>query len=229
MGDERILERVCASSSPMVALLSHASWWDPLLALLIWRRFLADRDIMMPMDEAQLRRFGFFRRLGVFGIDPDDPKSFDGMRNHVIQRFARGDRVVLGLTPQGRFTDPREPMRLRPGAAAIAAALPETPGVVAVSVEYVFWQDARPEVLIAVEEVDAPEGDGSTAAWQRSMSDAMIRSRDRLAESAIARRSEDFNIVIGAGARINPLMDAWLRWRGQGGEIEARRRTETTG
>ena len=228
-GDGRAFEEADASPRPLIALLSHASWWDPLLALLLWRRYLSRRDILMPMDVAQLRRFGFFRRLGVFGIDPDDPRSLAGMRRHVAARFDRGDPVMLGLTPQGRFSDPREPIRLRPGAAAIAASLPVPPNVLAVSVEYAFWQDARPEVLISATTVEPPTESASTAAWQRAMTDAMGRSRSRLADAAIDRRPEAFDLVLDAGARINPIMDAWLRWRGQSGGIDSRRGREAAG
>ena len=67
------------------------------------------------------------------------------MKRHVLERLERSPGTLLGLTPQGRFTDPREPIRLRPGAAAIAASCERSPRVVVVSIEYVFWQDARPE------------------------------------------------------------------------------------
>ena len=227
-GDERVLDEVDASRRPTIILISHASWWDPLLGLLLWRRCFPNRDIFLPMDESQLRRFAFFRRIGVFGIDPDNPKSLDAMRRHVLDRFSESDTALLGLTPQGRFTDPREPVRLRPGAAAIAASLPEPPEVAVISVEYVFWQDARPEVLVSTVRVTPPEGT-STASWQRRFTDAMSAARDRLATAAIGRRPEDFNVIVGAGAKINPFMDAWLRWRGQSGGIEARRNSEAAG
>lgn len=228
-GDGTVLEEAAGSPRPVIALLSHASWWDPLLMLLLWRRYLSARDIIAPMDAEQLRRFGFFRRLGVFGIDPDDARSLDAMRGHVLARFERGDPVMLGLTPQGRFTDPREPIRLRPGAAAIAASSPIAPEVVSISVEYAFWQDARPEILVSVTKVDTPATSLSTAAWQRVLTDAMVRSQERLAAAAIDRRPEAFDLVLDAGARINPIMDLWLKWRGQSGGIEARRSREATG
>ncbi len=228
-GDDATLEEAAGSPRPLIALLSHASWWDPLLTLLLWRRYLSRRDILAAMDAEQLRRFGFFRRLGVFGIDPDDARSLDAMRRHVLERFQRSDPVVLVLTPQGRFTDPREPIRLRPGAAAIAAASPIPPEVVSISVEYAFWQDARPEILVSATKVDTPVSSSSTAAWQRVLTDAMVRSQERLATAAIDRRPEAFDLVLDAGARINPVMDLWLRWRGQSGGIEARRNGEATG
>ena len=176
-----------AADGPFLGLLSHASWLDPLVGLLVWRQLLPDRDLRMPMDAEQLARFGFFKRLGVFGIDPDDPASLDAMRRFVLDHFATGVRPALGLTPQGRFTDPREPVRLRPGAAAIAAAAPSNTAVVAIAVEYVFWQDQRPEILISATRCPRPTGPASTTGWHRAMTEAFSDAAARLAAAAIAR------------------------------------------
>lgn len=231
LGDGEKLASLNGLDEPVIALQSHASWWDPLIALVIWNRYLGSRDLLMPMDVEQLARFGFFRRLGVFGIDPDDPASLEAMRGYVLDRFEDvRARPTLGLTPQGRFTDPREAIRLRPGAAAIAAASPRPPRVVTVAIEYPFWQDQRPEVLIAVSTCEAPDSGTSsrpsTADWHRSMTAAMTDAAQRLRAAAIDRSPAAFEPVdrrLGGEARINPMMDAWLRLRGRSGGIEARR------
>ncbi|MAH65516.1 MAG: hypothetical protein CMJ27_03875 [Phycisphaerae bacterium] len=229
-GSREVLDSLASPQTPVIAMFTHASWWEPLVGLMLWNRFLADRDIFLPMERDQLRRFRFFRRLGAFGIDPDDPTSLELMRDHVLRRFADRPSSLLGLTPQGRFTDPRAPIRLRPGAAAIAAAVPNPPTVVTVAVEYVFWQDARPEMLVAVEACDPPAV-GTTAGWHRRMSAAFAATSERLASAAIARDPDAFELVAGGAARINPVMDAWLRLRGRQGGIGATRRdpSEATG
>lgn len=222
-GDDDIVRAVNAAETPLLALLSHASWWDPLIGLVFWRHLLPDRDLRMPMDAEQLSRFGFFKRLGVFGIAPDDARSLSAMRDHTLDHFAHGVRPALGLTPQGRFTDPREPVRLRPGAAAIAAATPGDLGVLAVAVEYCFWQDQRPEILISATRCSRPSDASSTSAWQRAMSASFTDATTRLATAAIAREPEAFVELTGGGDRIHPVMDAWLRLTGRGGGISARR------
>ena len=223
-GDDEVIRTAAAADGPFLGLLSHASWWDPLVGLLVWRRLLPDRDLRMPMDAEQLARFGFFKRLGVFGIDPDDPASLDAMRRFVLDHFATGTRPALGLTPQGRFTDPREPVRLRPGAAAIAAAAPDDTTVVAIAVEYVFWQDQRPEILISATRATRPATiNATTTAWQRAMTEAFTDATARLADAAIARDPDAFVELVGGGDRIHPVMDAWHRLTGRGGGIAARR------
>ena len=53
----------------------------------------------------------------------------------------------------------------------------------------------------------------------------------RLASAAIARDPDAFELVAGGAARINPVMDVWLRLRGKQGGIRASRRdpSEATG
>ena len=235
-GDAQALRTMDLAEAPTILLLSHPSWWDPLVGLVIWHLYLPSRDVLFPMDATQLARFPFFRRVGSFGIDPDDPASLDSMRRYVLDHFDRSEaRPLLGLTPQGRFTDPREPIRLRPGAAAIAAGSSTPPKVVAVAAEYPFWQDQRPELLLAATACDPPspgaDGRISTADWQRSMTQAMQDAASRLSEAAIRREPASFEAIdprLAGEARINPFMDAWLRLRGRSGGIDARRENPET-
>ena len=150
-----------------------------------------------------------------------------------VERFvASGDRQTLGLTPQGRFTDAREPIRLRPGAASIAAASPVRPEVIAVAVKYPFWQDKQPEMLVSISPVPPPEAEEPTTGdWQRVMTAAMVDASNRLSAASVSRDSrafEDLDPDHESRSRINPIMDGWLRLRGRSGAIQARDKGEAT-
>jgi len=212
------------TTTPLLVLLNHASWWDPLVAFHLARRLVPERPTLAPMDREQLERFGFFRRIGVFGIDPDDTESLDEMRDYVLGELTRNPATSIWLTPQGRFTDIREPIRIRPGAASIASALGGV-RTVSMSIEYIFWQDARPEVLVRLQDVEPPDRT-STAGWQRTMTRAMQENADALAELARRRDPEFFATDIGDRTRTSPVYDLLLRLRGRGGEIAARRDTD---
>lgn len=212
-------ERWRSHQGPLLLLLNHASWWDPILLAFLQGVWCPDRRVLAAMDRVQLERFTMFRRMGVFGIDPDDPASLPAMVDHVQQTVADEPRTVVMLTPQGRFTDVREPIRLRPGAAAIAARLPNVRAV-ALALEYPLWLDAKPEVLLRFSDVDSPEV-SSTAAWQRTLTAAMQANADALATESIARDPMRFDIIVGGGAaRVNPFYDAWLRLTGRGTAID---------
>lgn len=215
------LEKLAKSDRPAVILLNHSSWWDPLVAVLASSAHLPGRRGIAPIDSAQLKRFGFFRRIGMFGIDPDSPESMQAMRTYVLDCFRKDPRLVLWLTPQGRFTDVRDPIRIRPGAAGIASAHGDL-DVLSLSIEYCYWQESRAEVLMRASTIEAP-GEPSTASWQRAMTSGMQQNSDVLAELVRSREDSSFQEIVGDRARTSFFYDLMLRARGRGGEIAARR------
>ncbi len=198
---------------PVIVLLNHPSWWDPIAAALLGYRLLPSRSVAAPIDADQLRRFRFLRRIGLFGITPDDPASAAAMSRYLAERFAAEPRPTLWITPQGEFTDVRAAIRLRPGAAMIAAGHPRA-RILCAALEYAFWDDPKPEILIRLEPctTDRP----TTTGWLRAMTNAMQRNQEALAHLVIARSPEPFSVLVGGGGeRINPAYDLWLRLRGR--------------
>ena len=91
-----------------------------------------------------LRQYGFFERIGVFGVDrtrPAAPRDFlRAARRHPVAP----DRL-LWITAQGRFADVRErPLGLRPGVARLAELAPDAP-FLPLAVEYAFWNERGAE------------------------------------------------------------------------------------
>jgi len=216
------LRSFAAGGGPMVMLGNHQSWWDPLVAVLVTGEVIPDRKMLAVMDASELERFGIFRRLGVFGLDPDDPASQGVMVSYLERLFARDSSQAFWITPQGRFTDVRSPIRLRPGAAAVAARL-EGVRVGCVHMDYVFWNEPKPELLIRFEEAGVPDR-LSTTGWLRTMTAAMERNRDACGALAMARDAEPFVTIAGrGGAGASGVYGAWLRIRGRGGELGAKR------
>ena len=213
---------------PVIMLGNHPSWWDPLVAVLLSATQTPARPMMAVMDADELERFGFFRRLGVMGVDPDDPSSLEPMVSYLEGEFARERRSTLWITPQGHFTDVRAPLRLRPGAARLAARLPGV-RVGALAMEFCFWDEQLPQLCIRYVEVATPERE-TTTGWLRSMSEAMRSNQEALAALVIARRADPFTVIGGKGvAGHNPVYDLWLRLRGRGGALGARRRAKADG
>ena len=132
-GTREVLEGLKEIEGPLIIAMNHVSWWDPLTGMMLHGRFLPEHELSAPMDSTQLVKFGFFRRLGVFGLDPDDPRSLEHMNQWVKQRFEAEPRTVFWLYPQGRFEDVREAVRPRPGMAVNAASLLTSAYVGAVS------------------------------------------------------------------------------------------------
>lgn len=209
---------------PLLILLSHSSWWDPLVSLVLHRHFTPDREPMAPMDASQLRKFGIFKKIGIFGLDPDDPRSLEAMGAYVAERFTNNPRASLWITPQGRFTDVRAPIEIRPGGAAIAA---RTPGisVLCLAIEYGFWTDQKPEVFLSLRPVAAADGrENSTAAWHRAILEGMSENNRTLSDAVISRDPANFIAVFDSKSRAgtNWWYDLWLKVRGRTPHVEDR-------
>ena len=96
---------------------------------------------------------------------------------------------------------------------------------VSVAIEYVFWQESRPEALVRIHDVEPPE-QPTTAGWQRAMTSAMQANADALEILARERNPDHFESIVGDRARTSPVYDLMLKLRGRGGEIAARRDTD---
>lgn len=228
-GSAEVLAGIAGSARPTILLLSHASWWDPIVAIWIWDRFFGARGAAGPMHRRELERFRFFRSVGIFGIDPDDPASLEAMREYLRPRMADGGEVLL-LTPQGTLTDVRAPIRLRPGAAAMAASLPQVE-VIAVAIEYAFWLDQRAEVFLRAVRVPPAADDRapSTADWHRAMQVSMQENAAALAAQVIARDPAAFEVLVGGETSVHPVYDWWLRLWGRDGAIDGEGRSRGRG
>lgn len=221
-GGQALAAQLDTDPRPVILLLNHSSWWDPLIGFAVGSNLLQSRIGIAPMDRSQLERFSFFRKLGLFGIDPDNPASMSAMLDYATSFVRNSTRPTIALTPQGRFTDVREPIVLRPGAAALCSTLGDVRAAI-LSIEYAFWQDQRPEVFLRLADVHAPQSP-STTGWQRALTAAMTDSCQALAAMVIARDPTAFDPLLArAGSSVNPVYDLFLKLRGKSGEIAARR------
>lgn len=219
---EAALARMAAESGPQIVVMSHASWWDPVLAAFLWRRSTPTREVYAPIDRRSLAQFRFLRSLGLFGVDPDDPRSLEAIVDYAEARVREASaarrEIAFWLTPQGRFTDVRTPARPRPGAAVLAARL-GVGRVWAIAVEYAFWNERRPEVFLHASEVvparRGPAGRAASASdWQRAIAEGMDANRVDLARRVIARDATAFVDRLGGTGGVHPVYDLWLRLRG---------------
>ncbi len=196
---------------PLVIFLNHSSWWDPLVCVLLARKFFANRLSFAPIDTAMLERYRFFKRLGFFGVD----QSVTGARD-----FIRTSRAILAsplhalwMTPQGRFIDTRErPLQLQGGLGALAALCRSTM-FLPLAIEYTFWTEPRPEILLSFGEpiIPARETSGSVGQWTERLSNALEETQDELAARSCRREPNEWLVLNRGASGVNPFYDAW-RW-----------------
>ncbi|MFG0307239.1 MAG: hypothetical protein ACF8Q5_13600 [Phycisphaerales bacterium JB040] len=215
---EDSIREAAERDAPLLVVSNHPGWWDPLVLFLIGDRYFPDRPTSGPIDAAQWRKFSALKRVGLFGLDTEHPDAFDALVAHCTRLCAHSPRTAFGITAQGAFTDVRAPVRLRPGAAALASALPN-PSVLAVNLEYAFWNEPKPEAFLHARGVQPPDS-ASTTSWQRALTRTLRHGSETLSGLVIAREPDAFRLFSqrrGGRAHasgVTPLHDLWMRLRG---------------
>lgn len=86
---------------------NHFSWWDGFFIYYIIKKF-SSRDLYIMMLEDQLKKYSFFKKLGAFSINQQNPKSIIESINYA-STLIRSDSYLV-IYPQGEI----EPYEKRP-------------------------------------------------------------------------------------------------------------------
>lgn len=200
------------SGKPLVIYLNHPSWWDPMICILLARRFWPDRQHYAPIDAAALQRYRFFQKLGFFGVEQESRRG-GAMFLRTAKAILRQPSATLWITAQGEFTDPRSrPIRLRPGLGHLLPHL-ENGTVLPLAIEYPFWDERHPEVLTAF---GAPidlslETPRPADEWTALLESRLQQTTDLLSTAAISRDPARFNRLRDGSAGVSFFYDLWLR------------------
>lgn len=212
------LDRLDGLDGPLLVYANHSGWWDPMVAFLLGGELLGRRRHYAPMDAAALKKYRILSWLGVFPVEVSSSRG--------AVRFLRtGEAIlrgggVLWVTPQGRFSDVRErPIAFKPGMAALAARIPGC-AVLPMAIEYVFWDERTPEVLLQLGEPVRVGVGETTEALETRLKMALSSVMEDLKVRAMSRDARRFERILvrgrvgvggfyGAGKRVK----AWLTRR----------------
>lgn len=207
-------------SVPVIACLNHASWWDPLVGLILAFQLLGDRRHHAPIDAEGLRKYPFLWRAGFFPVERD---SLAGARRFLDQAGALCQQpgVAIWITPQGRFVDPRErPVELESGLGHLLHRL-DRAVVWPLAMEYPFWEERTPEALVLSGEPLWVEGgrEHSPREWTARVARRLEEAQDELRELAVKRDEDSLPLLISGSHGVGGIYDAWkslvARLRGQ--------------
>ncbi len=200
---------------PLIIFLNHASWWDPLVCLLLKKEFLPGRPAYAPMEAAALEKYRFLKRLGFF---PVEAKSTRGATAFLLTATAILEQPdsVLFLTPQGSFADVRTPLAFQPGLEHLARRLPRAT-FVPLALEYSFWEERKPEILLAF---GAPVA-GKTNA---PLLDHLAATQAMLSDAVQRRVPEEWRSLSKSRSGVNWSYDLWrglrARLRGEPFDVD---------
>ena len=191
------LDRLPDFDAPLLMYANHSSWWDPMVAFLLGNKLMSGLRHYAPMDASALKKYKILSWLGVFPVEVSSARG--------AVRFLRaGEAIlrgggVLWVTPQGRFGDVRErPVLFKPGMAALAARIPGC-RVLPMAIEYVFWDERTPEVLLQLgEPVVVGEGERTEALEQR-LREALEVTMEEMRMKAMSRDATRFERVLLRG------------------------------
>ncbi len=188
-------------AGPLVVFLNHAAWWDPLVCLFLARRFFSGRAAYGPMDAAALQRYRFFRRLGFFPVETETARGaaqFLRTSSAILER----PESALFLTPQGKFADVRASLVLSPGIEHLAARLPHV-RFLPLAIEYAFWEERKPEILLAFGNAEPPGALGLT--------ERLATTQAKLAAAAQRRQPNEWQELLRTRSGVSRPYDLW-RW-----------------
>jgi 1-acyl-sn-glycerol-3-phosphate acyltransferase len=209
------------TDQPLVFYSNHASWWDPLVALLLAKEFLPGQNVFAPIDAVALERYGLFKRMGAFGVE-------QGTQRGAMQ-FIRQARTILQqpqntlwLTPQGRFADVRErPASFKAGIGHLTKQVGQL-RFVPVAIEYVFWEERLPEILVRfgeAYETNAEETQLTPQVWTEFFAGRLADTQNALAAEARQRQPEKFRCLLRGQSGVGGIYDRWralkAKWRGE--------------
>ena len=158
-----------------------------------------------------LAKYRFFRKLGFFGVEPNSARGGVQFLRAATDILSE-PRTVIWLTAEGEFADVRRrPVCLRPGLAHLLRRVPEAI-VVPVVLEYAFWGERTPELLIRVgKPVFADGRKYSASRWNAMLTARLQRTMDELAELSVARDGSRFVTILGGVSGSSAIYDLW-RW-----------------
>jgi 1-acyl-sn-glycerol-3-phosphate acyltransferase len=199
---------------PVMLFTNHASWWDPLVGLVLKEACFPQRNLYAPIDAAMLQRYRMFAKLGFFGVE-------QGTRRGAVQ-FLRTSEAVLGhansllaITPQSRFADVRErPLRFQSGLGRVAAQV-ENVVFLPMATEFVFWEERLPEILVRFgEPVLINSGTRRSRTYEElsaHLEEQLTIALDALAVEAQRRDASDFRTILHGGAGQGGVYDLWRK------------------
>ena len=136
--------RAARAGRPLIFAANHVAWWDALL-LLPLDEALGGLGWAV-MDSRNLRRLPFLGWVGALPLDRSSPEHSRGCLQACAALLDRPGRA-LWIFPQGRQRPAHlRPLDLRPGVQTLHAS--SGVDLVAVSIDYVFLERARPAAVV---------------------------------------------------------------------------------
>ena len=168
--------RTLEGTRAVIGCVNHTNWWDGFVLYVLSHRRLP-HEIYLAMEECNLRRYRFFTRIGVFGVDLSPGAANIAALRYAVKLLRSGtpDRAALiWMFVQGELVSDRRPVEARPGAAFLAKH--GGASLLPVALRYAWLSESRPSVFIRVGQ---PLAAGASAGEISGSLNALLADTDR--------------------------------------------------
>ena len=196
----------------LVIYTNHPSWWDAVTYAFIARHLFAGRAVFSPIEAAMIDRYPFMAKIGGFGVKQ---RSMQGARDFLAvsgEVLSQSENILI-VACQGRFADPRErPLRIERGIAHLTDGMTGV-SFVPLAIEYVFWEERRPELLLRFGAPIAGDDISKLPVGERRthLEAGLETTMSALAGEAVARDATAFDTTLAGKTGVNPIYDCWRR------------------
>ncbi|GER88455.1 glycerol acyltransferase [Dictyobacter vulcani] len=198
---------------PIIICANHSSWWDGYVAALVERQLKLDGYLMM--EEPQLKRYFFFRWIGCFSVNRQNPRSALQTLHYAARLLKKRPGRMVWLFPQGEIApNDYRPLVFFSGAAHIAKlAAPALLYPAAIRIEYLAEQ--RPDLYISlgkpllVSQEDIRTR-GFLKQYTQCLQEKVTAELDALRQDVIQGQTEKFTRILRGRSSTNRLFDAAL-------------------
>lgn len=135
---------------PLIIYANHSNWWDGLIAFyLSYNRWKKDAYVIM--EEKQLEKYKFFRKIGAFSIDKSSArKSYDSIIFSID--LLKNSSRTLWMFPQGEMLPNNvRPLKFYNGIFKIINEIQDI-NIIPFAIKYEFINEQRPEIFINIGE-----------------------------------------------------------------------------
>lgn len=210
---EENLKKINASF-PVILYANHSNWWDGFIAYLLTAKRWTTDDYLM-MDIEQMKKYSFFKYIGVFSVDRNDAKEAVESIDYAVSLLQNSKRF-LWIFPQG-LLQPQDlrPLKFYSGITKIAGKLGAV-NLLPVTMRYEYIIEQRPEVFIKIGEPDItgnnpPQQTAGSKDYTNYLQEKLINDLDKLKELVINQKFDEFKIIFKGKNSRNKSVDKFYK------------------
>lgn len=130
--------------------MNHTSWWDGLIPLLLDRK-LFHQNARAMMEDKQMRHHGFFKKIGAFSVNPENPGSALRSLRYAVESMKR-PHSSLFIYPEGAIVPfSTEKPDFKKGLGRIVSQCPDVE-VVPIGIYITTARSDKPELFLKIGE-----------------------------------------------------------------------------